>query len=56
LAGEAIRNILIGVSPFDPPTLLAVATGLAVITLLSCYLAARSAANIEPAILLREQA
>jgi putative ABC transport system permease protein len=54
LAGEALRGFLIGVSPFDGPTLVAVAAGLVAVALLACYLAARRVTTIEPDRLLRE--
>jgi predicted permease len=54
MAGEALRGFLIGISPFDTPTLAVVAIGLAVATLLACYLAARRILTIAPERLLRE--
>ena len=54
VAGEALRGFLIGVSPFDASTLLAVAVGLVGIALLACYLAARRVTSIDPDRLLRE--
>jgi len=48
-----IRGLLVGVSPWDPLTLLAVALGLLVVTVTACYLAARRVLRIEPARLLR---
>lgn len=54
LAGEALRGFLIGVSPFDAPTLAAVALGLIAISLLACYLAATRVTTIDPERLLRE--
>jgi putative ABC transport system permease protein len=55
LAGKAIRGILVGVSPLDVATLLAVAVGLSVVTMVTCYLPARRVLGIEPAGLLREE-
>jgi putative ABC transport system permease protein len=55
LAGRSMRAVLIEVSPFDPPTLLAVAVGLALVTLAACYLPARRAVGIEPAKTLRQE-
>jgi ABC-type antimicrobial peptide transport system permease subunit len=49
LSGQTIRALLIDVSPFDAPTLAAVAAGLTFIALLTCYLAARKITSIEPA-------
>jgi putative ABC transport system permease protein len=54
MAGEALRGFLIGVSPFDASTLLAVAIGFAAVALLACYLAARRVTAIDPERLLRE--
>jgi putative ABC transport system permease protein len=54
LAGAALRGFLVGVSPFDAPTLAAVALGLIAISLLACYFAARRVTRIEPERLLRE--
>ena len=53
LAGRVIRGVLVGVSPWDPITLLAVAVGLALVTMPTCYVAARRVLAIEPARLLR---
>jgi ABC-type antimicrobial peptide transport system permease subunit len=54
VAGEALRGFLIGVSPFDASTLLAVAAVLVGIALFACYLAARRVTSIDPDRLLRE--
>jgi putative ABC transport system permease protein len=54
LAGRLIGGILVGVSPYDVPTLLAVAAGLAAVALLACWVPARRVAGIEPAASLRE--
>ena len=53
-AGRLLRGLLIGVSPLDPLTLLAVAAGLAVVTILACYVPARRVLRIDPAPLLRQ--
>jgi precorrin-6B methylase 2 len=55
MSGQAIRGILIGISPFDAPTLVAVGAGLTAVTLSACYFAARRVAAIEPSTLLREE-
>jgi len=47
--GRVIGGVLVGVSPFDPLTLAAVAAGLAVVAGVACYVPARRAARIEPA-------
>jgi ABC-type antimicrobial peptide transport system permease subunit len=55
MAGRVIRGILVEVSPYDAPTLVAVGIGLVAIALLACYLAARRVTAIEPSTLLREE-
>jgi putative ABC transport system permease protein len=54
ISGRTLQGFLIGVSPFDLPTLAAAATGLVAISLLACCLAARRITSIEPDRLLRE--
>ncbi len=54
-AGRAIGGVLVGVSPFDPATLLMVALGLGAVTLFACYLPARRVVGIEPARSLRQE-
>ncbi|MQA88703.1 MAG: FtsX-like permease family protein [Gemmatimonas sp.] len=54
LAARIIGGVLVGISPFDPPTLGAVAIGLALVALAACYIPARRVAGIEPARLLRQ--
>ncbi len=53
--GQAMRHVLIGISPFDPLTLTTVATGLAAVALFACYLAARRVTAIEPSLMLRAE-
>ena len=53
-AGRLLRGVLLGISPFDPPTLAAVALGLATVALLACWLPARRVTRIDPAHVLRE--
>lgn len=53
-AGRLLGGVLVGVSSFDPPTLAAVATGLALVAAVACYVPARRVAGIEPAQSLRE--
>ena len=48
-AGQALRGMLIGVSPFDPLTLAATAVALFFVALLACYVPARRIATIDPA-------
>ena len=53
-AGRLLRGVLLGISPFDPVTLAAVASGLALVALLACWLPARRVTRIDPAHVLRE--
>ena len=53
-AGRLLGGVLVGVSSFDPPTLAAVAAGLALVAAVACYIPARRVAGIEPAQSLRE--
>jgi putative ABC transport system permease protein len=53
-AGSLIRGVLVGVSPWDPFTLLAVASGLLFVTMSACYVPARRVLRIDPALLLRQ--
>jgi putative ABC transport system permease protein len=55
IAGRTIRGVLVGVSPWDPLTLIAVAVALAAVTMVTCYVPARRVLTIEPARLLSEQ-
>ncbi len=55
IAAGFIRGVLVGVSPSDPLTLLAVALGMLVVTMATCYVPARRALGIDPAKLLRQQ-
>jgi putative ABC transport system permease protein len=54
LASRVIGSVLVGVSPFDPPTLALVALGLSLVAAVACYVPARRVAGIEPAQSLRE--
>jgi putative ABC transport system permease protein len=54
LASRALSGLLVGVSPFDPPTIAAVALGLGIVALGACYLPARRVMAIEPARHLRQ--
>jgi putative ABC transport system permease protein len=50
-----VAGVLVGVSPFDPITLIGVSGGLAAIAMLACYIPARRVAGIEPAQSLRRE-
>jgi len=52
-AGGVIRGVLVGVSPSDPLTLVAVAAGLTIVAMAACYLPARRVVDIDPARSLR---
>jgi ABC-type antimicrobial peptide transport system permease subunit len=52
-ATRAIRSLLFGLSPFDPATLAAVTLTLILVALLSCYVPARRAAQVDPNVALR---
>jgi ABC-type antimicrobial peptide transport system permease subunit len=54
-ATRLIRGLLFGVAPHDPVTLTAVALTMAAIGLLACWLPARKAAGIDPAVAIRKQ-
>jgi putative ABC transport system permease protein len=53
-AGGLMRGVLVGISPFDPATLVAVALGLGAVALAACYIPARRVGSIDPAKSLRE--
>jgi putative ABC transport system permease protein len=55
VAGNLIRGALVGVSPMDPLTLLAVAIGLGLVTMGACYVPARRVLAIDPAQALRQE-
>jgi putative ABC transport system permease protein len=50
-----LRGMLVGVSPSDPLTLLAVALALAVLAMVACHLPTRRVLRIEPAQSLRQE-
>ena len=54
-AGRLLRGLLVGVSPGDTVTLVGVAFGLALVTLVTCYVPARRVLAIELGRLLREE-
>jgi putative ABC transport system permease protein len=53
--GRVVRGMLVGLSPYDPLTIAAVAVGLAMVTLIACYVPARRVIGIDPARALREE-
>jgi putative ABC transport system permease protein len=53
LATRALRKLLYGVTPGDPVTLALAVTALGIVALAACYLPARRAARLDPAIALR---
>ena len=55
ITGRAMRGVLVGISPFDPLTLVGVAAGLALVALAACYIPARRVGLIDPAGALREE-
>jgi putative ABC transport system permease protein len=55
IMGGLIREVLVGVAPSDPVTLLGVALGLALVALAACYLPARRVLTIEPGQSLRQE-
>jgi len=52
-ASGVIQGLLFGVAPRDPITLIAVAAMMAVIGILACWIPARRAARVDPAIAMR---
>jgi putative ABC transport system permease protein len=54
-ATTALRSLLYGVTPRDPVTLAVATACLAIIALLGCYLPARRAARVDPALTLRAE-
>jgi putative ABC transport system permease protein len=55
LSGRFLQGMLYGVSPFDPLTLIAVASGLTGVAMAATYFPARRVLGIEPAGALREE-
>jgi putative ABC transport system permease protein len=54
-AGRVMRDMLYGVEPHDPPTIAAVAVGLAAAALVACCLPAAKAARVDPVVALRQE-
>ena len=52
-ATSVLKSLLFEVTPFDPPTILAVSLLLALVALVACYIPARRAASIDPLAALR---
>ena len=55
LASRLIQGLLFGIEPYDPVTLAVVAATMTIIGLVACWLPARRAARIDPAIAMRRQ-
>jgi predicted permease len=53
LAARVIQGLLFGVAPYDPATFVVVAVLMAAIGIIACWLPARRAARIDPAISMR---
>jgi putative ABC transport system permease protein len=54
VAGRLIRGLLVGISPSDPLTLVAVVASLGLVTMAACYVPARRVLTIDPALSLRQ--
>jgi putative ABC transport system permease protein len=54
VAAGLIRDVLVGVSPTDPLTLVAVSLGLGAVAMAACYVPARRVLAIDPAQSLRQ--
>jgi putative ABC transport system permease protein len=55
LVGRAMQGMWFGVSPLDVPRFAAIAVTLVATALLACYLPARRASGVDPAVALRER-
>src|SRR5206468_2941907 len=53
LTSRALRGLLFGVAPNDPPTFAAVIAMMTVIGIVACWIPARRASRIDPAITMR---
>jgi ABC-type antimicrobial peptide transport system permease subunit len=54
-AGRALQGLLFGVTPRDPAILALVTVGVAVATLVACYVPGRRAVRIDPVVALRAE-
>jgi putative ABC transport system permease protein len=55
LASRVLKSQLVGVSPVDPYTYIAVTTILLIVSLLGCYIPARSVMKADPVMTLRHE-
>jgi putative ABC transport system permease protein len=53
--GSVLKSVLVGVNATDPLTLIGVSIVLAMVAALACYIPARRATRIDPAIALRQE-
>jgi len=51
---RSIESMLFGLTPLDPPTFAAVAIGFALVATVACYVPARYATKVDPAVTLRD--
>jgi len=52
-AGRILRSLLFGITPLDPPSLVAAVALLVAAAALACYLPARRATRLDPLVVLR---